>query len=370
MDQPDVLSYAGVRLSFAAPADVRAAVRRELEPFFVFEAPALDGRAPPIGELRIHLAPFPDGQRPAGTGSEVVVDTSLYTHLASNAERWGDDSRYVMYVRVTGTWVAFDKPAGRIDLYQPDLAACVLETVRLVKGLFMPALERAGAIQLHGSAVVSDEGCILILGDMWQGKTTLLLEMLSQFNVAQLSCDTVTLSIDAGGATCVTGWPSPFSVSHGAMADFPQLYPRFPENRRGVGYARLWEEGRKEVLTSSEVVERFGTRLEPRSTRMATCLLVRFAPGEPTSIEPVPDPDALEAFLQTVYLGSRDPIYHNWHQFIVCDSPSIDTSIATWARRLASIDTYRLTWAPSAVSLMKRIPVLAKSHKHLSALLR
>ena len=367
-DPQIVVSYAGIRLLFTAPDEVTAAVQRELEPFFTFGEPGGDSR-PYLGALRIHLSSFPAHQRPAGGGSDVVVDTSLYKHLASTGARWGDESRYVIHIRVSDTWVAFDKPSRQMDLYHADPRACVLETVRLVKGVFMPALERSGAVQLHGSAVVSHEECVLILGDMWHGKTTLLLELLSQFNVAQLSCDTVTLSTGGNGATIVTGWPSPFSVSHGTMADFPELYPSFPADRRAVGYARLWEEGRKEILTSSDVVERFGTHLEPRCARLAICLLVRFAPGEPTRIEPVTTAEALEAFLQTVYLGSRDPIYHNWHQFLVCDPDSIDTSISAWAQRLAAIDTYRMTWAPSAVSLMKRIPRLARAHKHLSQLL-
>jgi thymidine kinase len=60
--------------------------------------------------------------------------------------------------------------------------------------------------------VVVDGQAILILGDMWQGKTTLLLEMLDQFDVKQLSCDTVVLTptrADGGDAKEVAAdsWP-------------------------------------------------------------------------------------------------------------------------------------------------------------------
>lgn len=363
-----MVSYAGIRLLFMAPPEVATAVRRDLEPFFVFDSGESDPRAC-FGAVTVHVRPFPAPLRPDGAGSPVVVDTSLYKHLASTGERWGDESRYTIHIHVSDAWVQFDKTTRQVDLYHADPRICALETVRLVKGLFMPALERAGAVQLHGSAVVGRDGCILILGDMWHGKTTLLLEMLSQFEVAQLSCDTVVLSTDGHGETLVSGWPSPFSVSHGTMADFPELYPWFPASRRSVPYGRLWEERRKEVLTSSDVVERFGTHLEPRCSRIALCLLVRFAPLEPTNIEAITSAEALESFLRAVYLGSRDPIYHNWHQFLACDAAAIDNSIARWARRLATTETYRLTWAPSAVSLMKRVPRLARLHKQLAGLL-
>jgi hypothetical protein len=55
-----------------------------------------------------------------------------------------------------------------------------------------------------------------------------------------------------------------------------------------------------------------------------------------------------------VCLGSHDPIYHNWHRLIICPEERLDASIDEWAHRLLeTTEVYRMTWAPSAVSLMK-----------------
>ncbi|HEU5319602.1 MAG TPA: hypothetical protein VFX28_02280, partial [Methylomirabilota bacterium] len=151
----------------------------------------------------------------------------------------------------------------------------------------------------------------------------------------------------------------------------PRLFDCLPAERRAVAYDRLWAEGKKTVLTSAQVVERFGTALQPSAPRVSTCLVVRFKPEEPTGLQPVTDADALVAHLRAVYLGSRDPIYHNWHRYIVCDDATIERNIRQAAARLlreAAVST--LTWAPSAVSLMKRVPRLARAHKHLGELLR
>jgi hypothetical protein len=71
-----------------------------------------------------------------------------------------------------------------------------------------------------------------------------------------------------------------------------------------------------------------------------------------------------------VYLGSRDPIYHNWHGYIEVADSTIDQNIQQMARRLfACCDVHTLTWAPSAVSLLKRVAPLGRVHKDLSRVL-
>jgi hypothetical protein len=191
---------------------------------------------------------------------------------------------------------------------------------------------------------------------------------LSEFDVAQLSCDTVVLSNGAQGVE-ISGWPSPFSVSHGTQSDFPQLYPWFPQSRRSVEYGRLWEERQKSVLSSADVVAAFGTRLEPKCERLGACFLAEFAPDKPTTLERVRDASEIEAFLHRVCLGSRDPIYLNWHGFVTCDAATIDGSLRAWAAWLSTRETYRLTWAPSAVSLMKRVRRVGRLHRDLRRLL-
>jgi len=369
MTERYLIRYGPLTLCFSAPVPLASRVKAELEPFFTF-APYQGEAASPFATLRVFQQAPENSRIPTGQPTRLQVDTSLYKHLASEGLRWGGEGQYAIMIELTQTWVFLDKATAMVDVYQPNDNRCLTDTVRMIKSLYTPALELAGGIQLHGSAVTGQGGCILILADMWHGKTTLLLELLAQFNVSQLSCDTVILTDSPNEGIHVAGWPSPFSVSHGTLADFPELYPHFPVDRTRTRYQVLWEERKKSVLTSSEIVRSFDTTLVPESSRLDVCILARFAPHEPSGIERVSDPDLLRAFLRGVCLGSRDPIYHNWHRLIVCPDERLDASIDEWSHRLLeTAEVYRMTWAPSAVSLMKRVPKVARLHKHLPRIL-
>jgi len=355
------IRYGPVRLTVSCATEALDRIRGELEPFFTFDEPTPGGAR--IATLTVHN----EGAMhliPSGPGVAVDVDTSLYKHLASSGCRWGDDDRFAVRIDLTGTLLQFDRRASAIELWQPDENLALIDTVRTVKSLFTPGLERIGCVQLHSAGVVDADGGILILGDMWQGKTTLLLEFLSTFGVAQLSCDTVVAWRHDDGLVAARGWPSPFSMSHGTMSDHPQLYSSYPIEQRKVPYDTRWQERKKTVLTSAQVVGLFETSLVPAVSRVHTVIVARFKPAEETRIDTIASEEELVAHLQAVYLGSRDPIYHNWHQYVTCADNSINANIEKIARALLqSADVHVMTWAPSASSLLKRIPRLARLHK-------
>lgn len=363
------LTFAGLTLGLSGTEEVLDAIRAEVEPFFRI--------GPHHGPARVHLCLGSGGRaalagRCEGPGETLAVDTSLYAHLASTGTRWGspDADRWVVRVDATDTYAAFDRPAARIDLVQPDPELLVRDGVRLIKGLLTPGLEAEGAIQVHASGVTTAEGGVLLLGEMWHGKTTLLLDLLSEFHTSQLSCDTVVLRMEEDGGVSAHGWPSPFSVSHGTLADHPRLHFAIPAERRQLSYDTLWREGRKSVLRSSDVVARFDTTLEPSTRHLAACVIARFAPGEETRLRRVGSADELVAFLPRVYLGSRDPIYHNWHGFFTCGDDAIDRNMErVGAALFRQTPVYELVWAPSAVSLLKRVPELERAHRTLGPLL-
>ena len=372
MRQHYLVQYAGLTINLEANDDLAEMVEREIEPFFsVRVAPK---KATSIANLALLCTPLPSELAECqNTEPRVVpVDTSLYKHLASDGRRWDLKDGHLVKIDLTGTYGHFEPGRGSIALYQPETLLMVRDAIRLLKGLITVSVEHQGGVQLHSSSVVADGRGVLLLGDMWQGKTTLLLDMLSEFHVQQLSCDTTVLMSEAGGGRIAAyGWPSPFSVSHGTLADHPELYEFFPHERKDVNYATLWDEGKKAVLTSDQVVSRFSTSLVSTAKDISLCLIVRFKPEERTMISRVDSVDEFAAHLQDVYLGSRDPIYHNWHQYLNIDAETINKNISSIAKTLhASSEVYVLTWAPSATSMMKRIPFLAKHHKGLSQLAR
>ncbi|HLL46751.1 MAG TPA: hypothetical protein VK399_08570 [Longimicrobiaceae bacterium] len=364
------LTFSGLALGLSGPEEILSAIRGEVEPFFHI--------GPRGGPTTVDLSlasenPAAVAARCEGPGEVVAVDTSLYAHLASMGRRWGSprSDRWVVRVDTTGTYVLFDRSAARIEVVQPQPELQARDAVRLIKGLLTSGLESCGAIQVHASGVTTRDGGVLLLGEMWQGKTTLLLELLSEFHTRQLSCDTVVLhEEEEDGGISAHGWPSPFSVSHGTLADHPVLHDAIPLERRTLAYDTLWREGKKSVLHSSEVVARFGTALDPSTRHLAACIIARFAPAEETRLRRVETVDELLRFLPSVYLGSRDPIYHNWHGYFTCDDAAIDRNMERVGTALfAQTPVYEVIWGPSAVSLLKRVPQLERAHKTLGPLL-
>lgn len=265
------IGYGPLRLGFVCDPGIARQVRDQLEPFFTFES--TDPGASKFATLNVRLEPVSDFLL-SGEGKIIDVDTSLYKRLASSGLRWGDDERFVIRIDLTDSHLRFDRTRSVIELWQPYPELAILDTVRTVKSLFTPALERVGCVQLHSAGVVDGQGGILILGDMWQGKTTLLLEFLAGFDVAQLSCDTVVAWERRDGGVTARGWPSPFSMSHGTMSDHPELYTHFPKEQRQVPYDQRWLERKKTVLTSAEVVRLFRTSLVAGTPQVHVVLLI------------------------------------------------------------------------------------------------
>lgn len=363
--------YADAVINVQAPPTVVQTIAAQVRPFFSLT----DGRAKSyVVDLQLCTEAVPPALRSLMSQPPriVKVDTSLYKHLASEGERWDLDGAHLVRISLTGTIALVDRGRRTITVYQADADLLTRDATRLLKGLLTVALELSGGVQLHASGVVAEGKGVLLMGDMWQGKTTLLLELLREFNVSQLSCDTIALLPDPHSASSVLayGWPSPFSVSHGTLADNPALYEFFPAERRGVTYDTLWSEGKKTVLTSDQVVERLNTCISPAVRSIETCLIVRFRPDEPTGVRRVERQEEFADHLRTVYLGSRDPIYHNWHGYIEVLDDVIEQNIQQMARRLFSCcNVHMMTWAPSAVSLLKRVDALGRVHKDLSRVL-
>lgn len=362
------VAHAGLEVELLAPEATGAAIEAALAPFF-----AVRPGPSPTARVRLELVAGdpPDGERaPGRDGVAVAVDTSLYAHQASTGTRWELRGGHLVRIDATGTLVLVRRGERLVRAWQPDARALELDGIRALRGLFTQGAEAGGAVQLHAAGVVADGRGILVVGDMWQGKTTLLLELLSSFRLDQLSCDTTVVRVEPDGRLFAAGWPSPFSVSHGTLADHPELGAHFPPARRGTAYATLWAEGKKAVLTSRQVADAFGVQLVPEVPDLSAVLVVRFRPDEPTRVERLGDPARLLELLRPCYLGSRDPIYHDWLDFFAVDPLAIDANLERVARRMLERElVHEMTWAPSPTSLLKRVPVLSRAHPHLRRIL-
>lgn len=365
MDETSVkIKYADLSASIIAPKYVVNRLKDELSPFFKFD---FASDAVSLFHLVVRQEPCAE---PIATSylryevaTSVAVDTSLYKHLASNGKRWGSDLEFCVEIELYGTIIYFERKSNRISLFQQNAEYLAIDTIRTLKSLFTLSLERTGAIQVHSAAAVIDNKAVLLLGDMWQGKTTILLELLSKFKAGQLSCDTLVIRSNPNGVVA-SGWPSPFSASHGTILHHKELHHALPAERHHIGYSRLWTEGRKSVLTSKDIAEHLGTVIWPECSEISEILILRFSPQSPTEVSAPLNVDELRAALTSMYLGSRDPIYHNWHGFINVTKSEIDRNICQMADQLSSKCVVRyFTWAPSAESLLSTVPLLGQNHR-------
>jgi hypothetical protein len=304
-----------------------------------------------------------------GEGSVVTVDASLYKETSSRGFRFKGRRGYAIFVEKTRSVCLFRPDAGAIHVLNEDEDALARDTVRLVKSLVSLDAERRGHIILHASgAVLGGRQGVLFLGDSRNGKTTILLEVLDRFDAAMLSCDTSVLRLEEGRLVA-RGWPSNFSASIGTVFDYEGLSPLVPKDKRGLSYREAWDIFDKHVLDTMDVITCLGCSVVPEHpVHVLVCL--RFDPSARTAIAPIGDCAAIQEWLTRVYLGSRDPLYPNWHGFWSVDDRGIDESIATFAERIANsgIRVYQMDWAPGPEALLRRVDELDRHSRKTAAM--
>lgn len=298
-------------------------------------------------------------------GREVVIDASLYVDLQSLGRRVDCPSGYAIHIDKTRSTCVFQPGRRRIQVLNGDEAALARDTVRILKSLVSLHAEARGAIMVHSSGVVLRDGrTVLFPGDSRNGKTTVLLEALTRFDGDMLSCDTCMLRV-AAGRLAARGWPSNFSVSIGTMYDYDVLTPMLPEDRRGLDYGEAWAIFDKHVLDAKQVVRALDVAIVPER-EVAAVVCLSFAPEAPIGLRPLTDRKRLWSWLQKVYLGSRDPLYPNWHRYWEVDEQAIDRSIEGIVDHLCDsphVALYELNWAPSLDRLLRNVPLLDRHYR-------
>lgn len=363
------LHFGPLSLKLIAPPEVIDPLVTAVEPFFNIVRERDSDGADLLATICGRMEAYPADLRPGDSGEQILVDTSLYTHLCSTGSRWQEDDKIIIRIQLADTWITINRSTGLVEIWQPDIERLVIEIERTLKSLLTVGSELSGAVQCHSAAATSsdnpDAGAVLLFGDMWQGKTTVLLEVMEGFRVNQLSCDTTVIFRQDGlGDQPVHGWPSPFSVSHGTMSDHSALVEKIPVDRQTLDYDQLWREGKKSVFRSAEIVKYFGSEIQPKARHVASVVLLRFRMDEPVSLRRIADSAEVEQALRTVYLGSRDPIYHNWHRWLIASDDKIEANIVAVAKELyAKASIYELTWGPSVVSLLRRTEPLGSWHR-------
>ncbi|MET8679642.1 hypothetical protein ABZW18_19225 [Streptomyces sp. NPDC004647] len=356
-----VFAHGPRRLAVASTSpDLVHGLTKGLDPFLP--------RAEPTEETDVRviaLAADPgDGVRSAlAAGTETVVDASLYpTNTPGRRTELGQGAHAVLVDRTRTVCLVLPRE-GTVCLLQPDEELLTLDTQRLVKGLATILAEAGDELVVHASAVVTPDGdALLFPGDSRNGKTTVLLHTLAHFEVAMLSCDTTFLRVD-DEAMHARGWPSNFSLSTGTMHDFGFLRGLMTPRQRDLTYRQAWDIYPKEVLDTRDVLKAAGASVVPEAPVRAVVFL-NFDPDATTRIRPVTELKEIRAWIEQVCLGSRDPLYPNWHGYREVPEEQLDRTVDRVARRITDrLPVYQMDWAPGPDQLLRHVDLLdAVSH--------
>jgi hypothetical protein len=343
---------------------ILADIEQALTPFFATAEKRSDT------DVRIRLrqttVPLEQISHIEGRGTKVVVDASLYAHQQCEGIREGDGDQYRIFIRKTGTLFEFDRPGATIAITNADFKLLRMEAIRLIKSLASLKGEQQGALMLHASAITTDDKATMFLGDTRNGKTTILLEMLTGFKCDMVSCDTSFVFEDAN-AVGIRGWPSNFSISLGTIYDFPCLHDLAPAEARKMNYRTAWAVFDKHVLDTGDVLTRTRTIIMPQS-KLRTIVFINFCKDRPAELSQAVSSTELRRYLEKVYLGSRDWVYPNWHGFYLVDGDLIATNLERMANMVEkqNISCFVLNWSPAPASFLHQIPelnVISKSRQ-------
>ncbi|MFM0288757.1 phosphoenolpyruvate carboxykinase (ATP) [Paraburkholderia megapolitana] len=131
----------------------------------------------------------------------------------------------------TGTAFVVDRARRHINAYVGE--ASFVHLIELIRYTALLIEEAAGTVLLHASAVNTDNGTLLMLGEKHAGKTTTLLHLAFHQGCKLLSGDKVLLR-ERVGELWVRGWPDYPHVGMGTLRGLPGLSDRLGVDDNGT----------------------------------------------------------------------------------------------------------------------------------------
>jgi hypothetical protein len=196
--------------------------------FLDFVSPAFSiraqTRAPTLKMQLMAFAEFPDALRHC-CSTPVVVRGSPNPLFELNLKVGRDHrGRSVGIDEATRTAFVVDAEERSAEIYVSDRSFVhVIEFFRYTSLLAEGASE---TVLLHASAVMTDRGLVLIIGQKGAGKSTTLLEMCLRHGATHFSGDKILLSI-ASGKVCARAWPDYPHFGLGTLSLWPELLQKW-----------------------------------------------------------------------------------------------------------------------------------------------
>lgn len=358
------LDYLGQRLHLRLPGPglLEEFLKRYFVPYFRFGPTGPDSGA--FASLEVHVGPPPD-ETPSFEDAPVIdIDRSKGMLACTGAAVERDGTRWVL-MRPFEVVARIRLRERRVTLWGRTEATLRIPSLRLIEDLATEAVERAGGVFVHASAVVADGRAVLALGNKHSGKTSFLCRTLHGFVADKLANDNCCLTV-VDGRVLATGWPCFLKVELGTLASLEELAGDFPAAHRHLlrSGAALWAHYEKIALFPGQGAERFGAGIVPQAP-MGALVLPRFRRDVPPGLHVAELSDVagdLPAYLQ----GSRNPNHPAWMGIEDAETGRAEANLHRVLRAAGpGLPVYKLDWAPSLDDLLSDIPLLRPVRKTL-----
>lgn len=121
----------------------------------------------------------------------------------------------------TGTRFRFDPVSATVDVAVGPSGQ--LDFAELVRDLVLKDQENRGVLVLHATAAYRDDSVVIITGSKGAGKSTVLLELVENFDYQVVSGDKTLVLPAAHGRPQIIGWPDYPHLGYGTIAKYPGL---------------------------------------------------------------------------------------------------------------------------------------------------
>lgn len=314
------LRFAGAAVAFACDDEgARRWLADTVAPWFALDGPA---SAPPLVWLRGCASRFAELEARRGTAPLAEVPCFEFDRSLATYPGWSEPD---------GTTIAYDALFGCYFVFHPQRIEIVgmpgnrcprMGLFRVVRELATLRAELRPQLNLHGAGLVWAGRAVLLVGEKYSGKTTLLAHALASGEAALLANDRVVIAGDRA-----FGVPTMVSIREHTRQVFPRLAAGLPDRPYLHSLAELAgapphppRAGERFVLAPGQFASQLGST-SAASARLGAIVFPRVTPEcEGWSIERVSPAEGaarLDACGYGPRTGRRD---------------------ATWFRRLVSDD--------------------------------
>ena len=249
--------------------------------------------------------------------------------------------------------------SGRV-ITAPDAAAAMTGEAawHVCRSLALYARDARAGKLLHASAVALGGRCLLFVGRVSAGKTTLMTEAVLRHGAVPVANDRVLLAADGSR---VVSWPSYASFTEGTLLDYDPLARaahdyeegRFPYRTQtwGPTLTRRYGKDAKRVYPMTWFAEATGTHYL-RSAPLGAIVVTRLEPGlardvlERTDLGDPGEREALAALLDAECFDGDEPSFCPWHE-LPLPSGGVTGGHAVEALRARGVPVYRFAASTS-----------------------